>query len=157
MLQHHLSNTESDILLTAFNICVFLANCQDWFGDDYASEWSYLSNRMRCAARLARPTAWSGTPERPFPVEFGGAIVPRAGRDGRKAGKTGASVGTPDLMMRALTLVGNGAKHIWYFAFGPEPLVTRTIFVGHLWPLLTTYNCNLRSFLVIATQRMQLV
>jgi hypothetical protein len=25
-------------------------------------------------------------------------------------------------MMRALTLVGNGAKHIWWFAFGPEPV-----------------------------------
>lgn len=84
-------------------------------GDDYASEWSYLANRMRCAARLAPPTKGTGTAERPFAVEFGGAIVPRAGTDGRKAAKTGSSVGTPDLMMRALTLVGNGAKHIWWF------------------------------------------
>ena len=56
-------------------------------------------------------------------MTFGGAIVPRAGTDGRKGNKTGASVGTPDLMMRALTLVGNGAKHIWWFAFGPEQLL----------------------------------
>lgn len=47
--------------------------------------------------------------------------MPRAGIDGRKANKPGSSIGTPDLMMRALTLVGNGAKHIWWFAFGPEP------------------------------------
>jgi hypothetical protein len=102
-------------------------------------EWSYLSNRMRCAARLAPPTAWSGTPERPFPVEFGGAIVPRAGTDGRKGVNTGASVGTPDLMMRALTLVGNGAKHIWYFAFGPEPLFPGNCYSEEAIGLLPTF------------------
>lgn len=48
--------------------------------------------------------------------------MPRAGIDGRKGRKTGSSIGTSDLMMRALTLVGNGAKHIWWFAFGPEPV-----------------------------------
>ena len=38
---------------------------EDWFSEAYASEWSYLAARMRCAARL-------GGPE----VQFGGYIVP---------------------------------------------------------------------------------
>ena len=33
---------------------------EDWFGDDYASEWSYLANRLRCAARLAPVTTATG-------------------------------------------------------------------------------------------------
>ena len=94
---------------------------EDWFGDDYASEWSYLSNRLRSAARLAtEPRVRTGATQTSLPVTFGGAIVPRAGTDGRKGNETGSSVGTPDLLMRALTLVGNGAKHIWWFSFGPE-------------------------------------
>eukprot|EP01050_Picozoa_sp_SAG11_P014256 SAG11_NODE_1737_length_4343_cov_2.762488_2_plen_219_part_00 len=78
-------------------------------------------------------------PERPFPVTFGGAIVPRAGTDGRKANKTGSSVGTSDLMMRALTLVGNGAKHIWWFAFGPEPMFPGNCYSEEAIGLAPTY------------------
>jgi hypothetical protein len=48
------------------------------------------------------------------PCDTGG-VVPRAGIDGRKGKTTGSSIGTPDLKMRALALVGNGAKHIWWF------------------------------------------
>lgn len=97
------------------HLCFFL--CLGLSGDDYASEWSYLSNRLRSAARLAQPKIGTAATQG-SPVTFGGAIVPRAGTDGRKANKTGSSVGTPDLLMRALTLVGNGAKHLWWFAFG---------------------------------------
>ena len=33
--------------------------------------------------------------------------------------------------MRALTLVGNGAKHIWWFAFGPEPVFPGNCYSGY--------------------------
>ena len=62
-----------------------------WFGDDKASEWSYLGARLRSAARLGGPD-----------MSWGGYIVPR--------GPTGhVARGTPGLTMRALTMVGNGA------------------------------------------------
>ena len=60
--------------------------------ESYASEWSYLAARMRCAAKL-------GGPE----VQFGSYIVPR--------GPTGTvNHGTVALLKKALALVGAGAK-----------------------------------------------
>lgn len=77
---------------------------EDWFGDDYASGWSFLANRLRCGARLGPADAAE--------IEFGGSLVPRAGTDGKKVHSPGSLVGTPGLLMRALALVGNGAKHL---------------------------------------------
>ena len=73
---------------------------EDWFGDDKATEWSYLGARLRSAARLG------GTD-----MGWGGYIVPRGPG-------AGVARGTPGLMMKALTMVGNGAKQLSYFEFG---------------------------------------
>ena len=39
---------------------------ESWFGDSKASEWTYLSARLRCAAKLGGPD-----------MQFGGYITPR--------------------------------------------------------------------------------
>eukprot|EP01052_Picozoa_sp_SAG31_P040314 SAG31_NODE_5807_length_2319_cov_1.617117_3_plen_101_part_00 len=92
--------------IPCFLACVYMT--LQWFGDDKASEWSYLGARLRSAARLG------GTN-----MSWGGYIVPR--------GPTGhVARGTPGLTMRALTMVGNGAVRsvsvrsivhlLWYFS-----------------------------------------
>jgi hypothetical protein len=85
-------------------LCVCLCPCVR-FGDSKASEWSYLSSRLRSAAQLGSDS--------PHPMRFGGYLVPR--------GPTGGVAhGTPGLLMKALTLVGSGSKGFSWFEFGPE-------------------------------------
>eukprot|EP01043_Picozoa_sp_COSAG02_P041179 COSAG02_NODE_3394_length_6814_cov_8.672971_2_plen_1115_part_00 len=96
---------------------------EDWFAESYASEWSYLAARMRCAAKL-------GGPE----VQFGSYIVPR--------GPTGTvNHGTVALLQKALTLVGTGAKGFDWFEFGPEPL-----FPGNCWTAIGMHEKNHSMF-----------
>jgi hypothetical protein len=91
--------------------------------ESYASEWSYLAARMRCAARL-------GGPE----VQFGSYIVPR--------GPTGTvSHGSVALLKKALALVGAGAKGFDWFEFGPEPL-----FPGNCWTAIGMHEKNHSMF-----------
>ena len=54
---------------------------EDWFGDDKASEWSYLGSRLRSAARLGgvRSGAKGGDDNA---VGWGGYIVPRGPTSG---------------------------------------------------------------------------
>ena len=89
---------------------------EDWFGEAYASEWSYLAHRMRCVRLrcfdlpLANDTRFcqnasscQGAKLGGSDTQFGGYIVPR--------GPTGTlNHGTPALLKKALTLVGIGAK-----------------------------------------------
>jgi hypothetical protein len=74
-----------------------LGSQEDWFGSGDAWQWSYYANRLRGAAELA--------PE--HDVAFGGYIV------GRDAAPTG-------LAQKMLALVGNGAKALRIYTFGPE-------------------------------------
>ena len=75
---------------------------ESWFGDTKASEWTYLSARLRCAAKLGGPD-----------MQFGGYITPR--------GPTGGVAhGTVGLLKQAIALVGSGAKGLDWFEFGPE-------------------------------------
>lgn len=71
---------------------------EDWFGDWAASYWSFYAARLRSAAEL------SGDPK----VGFGGLIIPRV---------SGDPGGMPRKIM---ALVGNGAKTVEFFIFGPE-------------------------------------
>jgi hypothetical protein len=65
---------------------------ESWFGDSKASEWTYLSARLRCAAKLGGPD-----------MQFGGYITPR--------GPTGGVAhGTVGLLKQAIAMVGSGAK-----------------------------------------------
>ena len=90
---------------------------EDWFAESYASEWSYLAARMRCAAKLGD-------------VQFGAYIVPR--------GPTGTvNHGTVALLKKALALVGAGAKGFDWFEFGPEPL-----FPGNCWSAIGMQENN---------------
>ena len=69
---------------------------EDWFGDDWSSQWSYYAARVRSAGEL------SG-------VGFGALVIPR------ESGQH------PEGMARKLlALVGQGAKTIQFFTFGPE-------------------------------------
>ena len=91
---------------------------EDWFAESYASEWSYLAARMRCAAKLGNG------------VQFGSYIVPR--------GPTGTvNHGTVGLLKKALALVGAGAKGFDWFEFGPEPL-----FPGNCWTAIGMHEKN---------------
>jgi hypothetical protein len=69
---------------------------EDWFEDSASPQWSFYATRLRSAAEL------SG-------VGFGALIIPRT--SGQK----------PDGMaQKILALVGQGAKTIKFFTFGPE-------------------------------------
>ena len=95
---------------------------EDWFSESYASEWSYLAARMRCAAKLGSD------------VQFGGYIVPR--------GPTGTVMhGSVALLKKALALVGAGAKGFDWFEFGPEPL-----FPGNCWSAIGMHEKNHSMF-----------
>ncbi len=69
---------------------------EDWFGDDWASQWSYYATRIRSAGEL------SG-------VGFGGLVIPR--ESGQQP---------EGMAQKILALVGQGAKTIEFFTFGPE-------------------------------------
>jgi hypothetical protein len=74
------------------------------FGDSKASEWTYLSARLRSAAKLGGSD-----------MQFGGYIVPR--------GPTGGVAhGTIGLLKKAIALAGSGASGIDWFEFGPEDM-----------------------------------
>jgi len=76
------------------------ASPMQWFGDDHASQWSYLAALMSTGTRLGGG-------------QFGGYIIPR--------GPTGGSGrGTPGLLLKALALAGHGGKGLSWFEFGPE-------------------------------------
>jgi hypothetical protein len=74
---------------------------EDWFGETKASIWSYMANRLRAAAKLGGPD-----------ITFGGYIVLR--------GPTGTIMhGSSNILKKALSLVGAGAKVIDWYNFGP--------------------------------------
>ena len=74
---------------TAMFCCVKLQ-----FGETKSSIWSYMANRLRCAAKLGGPG-----------ISFGGYIVLR--------GPTGGVMhGSANILKKALLLVGAGAKVI---------------------------------------------
>lgn len=69
---------------------------EDWFGDDMAPQWSFYASRLRAAAELGQ-------------VGMGALIIPRVSGQ-RPAG----------MAQKLLALVGNGAKTIQFFTYGPE-------------------------------------
>ncbi len=69
---------------------------EDWFGDDDDGNWSFYAARLRSAAELGG-------------VGFGALVVPRV--SGQKP---------MGMSQKVLSLVGNGAKTIKFFTFGPE-------------------------------------
>lgn len=75
---------------------------EDWLDDGMSFYWSYYAALMGGACRLAAPAG--GTPA------FGGYIVPR---------RSGAAIDGA-LQRRVVALIGNGAKALTYYAFGPE-------------------------------------
>jgi hypothetical protein len=78
---------------------------EDWIDDGMAYYWSYYAALMGGATRLAAPHG--GT------ADFGGYIVPRT--SGYNAGPIDGA-----LQRKVIALVGNGAKALKYFQFGPE-------------------------------------
>ena len=67
---------------------------EDWFGDEWAYQWSYYSEKLMSASTTGR---------------IGGYVIPRT---------AGAM---PDGMMyKMMALVGHGAKELKFFVFGPE-------------------------------------
>jgi len=79
---------------------------EDWFGDWAADNWSFYAARLRSAAEL------SGDPK----VGIAGLIIPRV--SGQPAG----------MSKKILALVGNGAKTVQFFTYGPE-----YAFPGNCW------------------------
>jgi hypothetical protein len=79
---------------------------EDWFGDWAASNWSFHAARLRSAAEL------SGDPQ----VGIAGLVIPR---------ESGAPAG---MAKKILALVGNGAKTVEFFTWGPE-----YTFPGNCW------------------------
>ncbi|RPD47692.1 hypothetical protein DNI29_09595 [Hymenobacter sediminis] len=69
---------------------------EDWFGDDMAPQWSFYASRLRAAAELGG-------------VGMGALVIPRV------AGQRPAG-----MAQKLLALVGNGAKTIQFFTYGPE-------------------------------------
>jgi hypothetical protein len=69
---------------------------EDWFGDGSAAQWSFYATRLRSAGEL------SG-------VGFGALVIPRTSGQ-RPEG----------MAQKLLALVGQGAKTIKFFTFGPE-------------------------------------
>ncbi|QDA59516.1 hypothetical protein [Hymenobacter jejuensis] len=69
---------------------------EDWFGDDVAYQWSFYASRLRAAAELGK-------------VDFGSLVIPRV--SGQRPG---------GMAQKLLALVGNGAKTIDFFTYGPE-------------------------------------
>lgn len=69
---------------------------EDWFGNNRAYQWSYYATKLRSIAYR------NG-------LEFGGYVVGRA--DGKPQ---------DGMEQKVLALVGNGAKAIFYYVFGPE-------------------------------------
>ena len=69
---------------------------EDWFGDESAAQWSFYATRLRSAGEL------SG-------VGFGALVIPRTSGQ-RPEG----------MAQKLLALVGQGAKTIKFFTFGPE-------------------------------------
>ena len=69
---------------------------EDWFGDASAPQWSFYATRLRSAGEL------SG-------VGFGALVIPRVSGQ-RPEG----------MAQKLLALVGQGAKEIKFFTFGPE-------------------------------------
>jgi hypothetical protein len=69
---------------------------EDWFGDQFAQQWSYYSDALRSAAMLGQR-------------EFGGYII-------------GATLGdfADGASYKVLSLVGHGAKTIDFYSFGPQ-------------------------------------
>jgi len=76
---------------------------EDWFGDKSARQWSFYAAKLRGAVTEQHSV---GSAE-----QFGGYVVPRAeGKDPRPDG----------LAQKVMALVGNGAKAVQYYWFGPE-------------------------------------
>jgi hypothetical protein len=75
---------------------------EDWLDDGMSFYWSYYAALMGGACRLAEPVG--GT------AAFGGYIVPR---------RSGAAIDGA-MQRRAIALIGNGAKALTYYIFGPE-------------------------------------
>jgi hypothetical protein len=69
---------------------------EDWFGDDMAPQWSFYASRLRAAAELGQ-------------VGMGSLVIPRV--SGQRPG---------GMAQKLLALVGNGAKTIQFFTYGPE-------------------------------------
>jgi hypothetical protein len=69
---------------------------EDWFGDDQAYQWSFYASKQRSAAEM------SG-------VGIGALVIPRV--SGQRPG---------GMSQKLLSLVGNGAKTIQFFVYGPE-------------------------------------
>lgn len=69
---------------------------EDWFGDASAPQWSFYATRLRSAAELAD-------------TGFGSLVIPRTSGQ-RPEG----------MAQKLLALVGQGAKNIKFFTFGPE-------------------------------------
>jgi hypothetical protein len=69
---------------------------EDWFADAQAYQWSYYGARLRSAASRAK-------------LSFGGYVVPRVAGDR-----------TDGIAQKVLALVGQGAKVVTYYVFGPE-------------------------------------
>ncbi|HET9178129.1 MAG TPA: hypothetical protein VFQ24_07200 [Terriglobia bacterium] len=69
---------------------------EDWFGNNRAWQWSFYASRLRSIAYK------NG-------LEFGGYIV-------------GGTAGEPmdGFVQKVLTLIGSGAKAVFYYNFGPE-------------------------------------
>jgi hypothetical protein len=80
---------------------------EDWFGDNQAFLWSYLCAKLRSAG------AKRG-------LRFGGYIVPRT--SGNRA---------DGLQQKLLCLVGNGAKAVSEFMFGPEYVFPGNCYSDH--------------------------
>lgn len=69
---------------------------EDWFGNNRAWQWSFYASRLRSIADK------NG-------LEFGGYVV---------GGTAGNSM--DGLVQKVLTLIGSGAKAVFYYNFGPE-------------------------------------
>ena len=69
---------------------------EDWIGNDRAYQWSFYAAKLRSIA------AKNG-------LEFGGYVIGRA--DGKPL---------DGFLQKVLSLVGNGAKAVFYYNFGPE-------------------------------------
>lgn len=67
---------------------------EDWFGDEWAYQWSFYSDKLRSASSTG---------------EFGALVIPRV-----------AGAMEDGIIYKIMSLVGHGSKCISFFVFGPE-------------------------------------